>query len=128
MKILAKIWHIALLTATLLVASNTAVAADKDPQAAWERIHQGAMVVDVRTPDEFAAGHLEGAINIPFEQISAEFAARGIAKDTQVVLYCRSGRRSGVANDALIADGYNNTYNGGAYETLASTENAAKSK
>ncbi|WP_372870692.1 rhodanese-like domain-containing protein [Shewanella sp.] len=118
---LAKVWHIALLTVTLLFAANPVFADDKDPKAAWELIKQGAMVVDVRTPEEFAEGHIEGAINIPFEQINSEFAALGISKDTKVVLYCRSGRRSGIANDALIAAGYNHTYNGGGYQALIST-------
>lgn len=129
MKILAKIWHIALLTSALLLAAlNPAQAADKDPATAWELIHQGAMVVDVRTAEEFAAGHLEGAINIPFEQIATEFAARGIDKNTQVVLYCRSGRRSGIATDALQAEGFSHSYNGGGYQMLQEHQKAGENK
>ena len=41
-----------------------------------------------------------------------------MAKDKSVVVYCRSGRRSGIANEALISAGYTNTYNGGGYQSL----------
>ncbi|MCL2919501.1 rhodanese-like domain-containing protein [Shewanella litorisediminis] len=115
---LAKIWQLALIGLTLILTSNLAIAQDKDPATAWQLIEQGAMLVDVRTPEEYAAGHLEGAINIPYEVIATEFAKRAIDKDTSVVLYCRSGRRSGVANDALNAAGFTRVYNGGGYESL----------
>lgn len=107
-----------LLLSALLMLAPLAQAADQDPQVAWSKIKAGAMVLDVRTADEFASGHLDKAVNIPHEQVAAEFAKRGIAKETPVVLYCKSGRRSAIANDALTAAGYTQLYNGGAYETL----------
>lgn len=107
-----------LLLSVLLLLAPLAQAADQDPQVAWSKIKAGAMVLDVRTADEFASGHLDKAVNIPHEQVAAEFAKRGIAKDAPVVLYCKSGRRSAIANDALTAAGYTQLYNGGAYETL----------
>nr|WP_235363882.1 MULTISPECIES: rhodanese-like domain-containing protein [Shewanella] len=91
---------------------------EKNPKIAWEHIEHGAMIVDVRTPEEFAEGHLANAINIPFEQIAEEFTKRNIDKDQSVVLYCRSGRRSGIAQESLIKLGYSNTYNGGGYQSL----------
>lgn len=118
-----KLLGVALLSLlSLSMVPHEANAADQQPQVAWEKIASGAMVLDVRTPEEFAAGHLVNAVNIPFEQVAAEFAKRGIAKDTPVVLYCRSGRRSGIATDALVAAGYTKTYNGGGYQTLAETQ------
>ncbi|MFT5788463.1 MAG: phage shock protein E [Shewanella sp.] len=105
-------------SALLLMFSNLALAADQNVQQAWQKIDAGALVVDVRTAEEFAQGHLPNAINIPFEQITTVFADKKIAKDQAVVLYCRSGRRSGIANDALISAGYSNTYNGGGYQML----------
>lgn len=107
-----------LLLSVLLLLAPLAQAADQDPQVAWNKIKAGAMVLDVRSADEFASGHLDKAVNIPHEQVAAEFAKRGIAKDAPVVLYCKSGRRSAIANDALTAAGYSQLYNGGAYETL----------
>lgn len=103
-----------------LTVSQLSWAADKDAQVAWDMIDAGALVVDVRTAEEFEAGHLPNAINIPFETIASAFKERKIAKDKSVVLYCRSGRRSGIAFDTLVSEGYSNSYNGGGYEILKS--------
>lgn len=65
----------------LLLMPMMASAADQDPVIALDKIAAGAMVLDVRTPEEFAEGHLANAVNIPFEQVAEEFAKRGIAKD-----------------------------------------------
>ena len=69
----------------------------------------GAKVVDVRTPEEFAGGHVPGAINIPYDQLPARAAEIG-PPSTTVVLYCRSGRRSGIASEALQKAGYTKLY------------------
>jgi len=61
-------------------------------------------LLDVRTPGEFAQGHVPGAVNIPYEQIAARLAE--VPQDKDVVLYCRSGRRSALAADVLAARGY----------------------
>lgn len=107
-----------LLLSVLLLLAPLAQAADQDGQLAWSKIQAGAMLLDVRSADEFASGHLDKALNIPHEQVVAEFARRGIAKDTPVVLYCKSGRRAGLAYDILTAAGYTRIYNAGGYETL----------
>jgi phage shock protein E len=69
----------------------------------------GARVVDVRTPGEFASGHVPGAINIPYDELPRRAAEIG-PPSTKVVLYCRTGRRSGVAADALQKAGFSNLY------------------
>jgi len=69
----------------------------------------GAKVVDVRTPEEFASGHVPGAINIPYDQITRRASEIG-PPSTQVLLYCRTGRRSGIAADALDRAGYKKVY------------------
>ena len=69
----------------------------------------GAKVVDVRTPEEFASGHVPGAINIPYDQIARRASEIG-PPSTQVLLYCRTGRRSGIAADALDRAGYKKVY------------------
>lgn len=104
----------------LMMFSTLATAADQDPKVAWQKIEAGALVVDVRTPGEFAQGHLPNAINIPYEQINTEFANKQIAKDRSVVVYCRSGNRSGIANKMLVSEGYTHVYNGGGYQMLMS--------
>jgi len=69
----------------------------------------GAKVVDVRTPEEFTSGHVPGAINIPYDEIARRASEIG-PPSTTVVLYCRSGRRSGIAVEALQKAGYEKLY------------------
>jgi rhodanese-related sulfurtransferase len=67
--------------------------------------HAGHLyVLDVRSPEEFREGHVPGAVNVPYDQIAARIAE--VPKDKDVVLYCRSGRRAGIAADVLAANGY----------------------
>jgi rhodanese-related sulfurtransferase len=61
-------------------------------------------VLDVRTPQEYAEGHVPGAVNVPHDQLASRLAE--VPKDKDVVLYCRSGRRAGIAADVLAANGY----------------------
>lgn len=73
----------------------------------------GTVIVDVREAGEYALGHVEGALNIPLSGLMNN--SRGleeIPKDSQVVLYCNSGNRSGVAKSMLEAMGYTNVVNG----------------
>lgn len=95
-------------------------AAEQEPSVAWEKIDRGVTLIDVRTAEEFAAGHIDGAINIPFENIVSELSKRSITKDTEIVLYCRSGNRSGMAQESLVKQGYSNTYNAGGFDSLIS--------
>jgi phage shock protein E len=74
------------------------------------------VVIDVRTEQEFQAGHVAGALLIPHEQIKQKIAGMQIAKDDHVVLYCRSGRRSGIALDTLKSMGFSNVENYGSLE------------
>lgn len=62
------------------------------------------LLLDVRTPEEFAAGHIAGAVNIPYDQVASRLEE--IPKDKEVVLYCKSGRRSGMAAETLAVNGY----------------------
>lgn len=76
---------------------------------------QGALLVDVRTPQEFAAGHMNGAINVPVQTIND---LTQIATDTNqpIVLYCRSGARASSALRTLQAAGYTQMHNLGAMQ------------
>ena len=77
------------------------------PQALLARQAKGdpsLFVLDVRTAEEFAAGHVPGAINVPYDQVASHLAE--IPKDKDVVLYCKSGRRAGLAAEVLRASGY----------------------
>jgi len=91
-------------------ASKTAAAAAVRPMSQEALLQHLAQhpehlfLLDVRTPQEFAEGHIAGAVNVPYDQIAARLAE--VPKDKDVVLYCRSGRRAGIAADVLAANGY----------------------
>lgn len=72
------------------------------------------VLIDVRTAEEFASGRIPGAKLLPYDEIDAQRAAQAIpTKETPVVLYCRSGRRSAIAADALRKLGYTLVYDMG---------------
>ena len=64
------------------------------------------LIVDVRSPKEFAEGHVPGALNIPHDELGDRLAELGEARDRPVVLYCQSGRRAGMASTTLIGAGF----------------------
>jgi len=63
-------------------------------------------ILDVRTVEEYADGHVPGAVNIPHTEIADRLAEIAALGDNEIVLYCRSGRRAGVAAEVLRAAGY----------------------
>uniref|UniRef100_UPI004056B826 rhodanese-like domain-containing protein n=1 Tax=Alistipes sp. TaxID=1872444 RepID=UPI004056B826 len=66
-------------------------------------------LIDTRTPQEFAAGHIPGAINIDINNSNFDTEAKRLVKrDLPIALYCRSGRRSKIAAERLLSIGYNN--------------------
>ena len=69
---------------------------------------EGFIILDVRTPEEFAAGHIEGAILIPDYEIGEKAERVLTDKDQLILVYCRSGRRSKNAASELAALGYTN--------------------
>lgn len=64
------------------------------------------LVLDVRRPDEFAAGHVPGAVNIPHDQIADRLAELEASKDRPIVAYCGSGRRAAIALAVLHEAGF----------------------
>ena len=68
----------------------------------------GYIILDVRTPEEFAEKHIPGAINIPNETIGTDEIPELPDKDQLILVYCRSGNRSKQASEKLVALGYTN--------------------
>ena len=66
------------------------------------------IILDVRRPDEYAAGHIPGAINVPNEKRGAAEIAELPQKSQLILVYCRSGRRSKEASEKLVKLGYTN--------------------
>ena len=65
-----------------------------------------AIVIDVRATDEFAAGHLDGAVNYNVEDGTLEQALLSLDQNANYVVYCRSGRRSAIAVDLMKENGF----------------------
>ncbi len=74
--------------------------------------------IDVRTPQEFAQGHLEQAISIPYHQIAKKIATVAPNKRREIHLYCHSGRRAQIALETLKKLGYINVQNRGGLAKL----------
>ena len=68
----------------------------------------GYIILDVRRPDEFAAGHIPGAINVANESIGTDDVPELPDKNQLIMVYCRSGRRSKEAAEKLVKLGYTN--------------------
>jgi phage shock protein E len=93
-----------------------------DPQAFLTTAGQtGTVVVDVRTPSEYAAGHIQGAINIDVEAQTFDAEIAKLDKNATYAVYCHSGRRSGLATHAMGKAGFTHVYNlSGGISDLAS--------
>ncbi len=87
------------------------------PQQAKARMAEaGVIVLDVRMQQEYDAGHIANAVLLPLPLIEAGDAAVAKAlpdKDAEILVYCRSGRRSAIAANALINMGYTNVFDFG---------------
>lgn len=89
-------------------------------------IQSGAQLIDVRTPEEFQAGYIEGAVNAPLTGFQSG-QLPDTTKDTKLYLYCRSGSRAGQAKSLLEQAGYTNITNlGGMDDVVAIGGNQIK--
>ncbi len=87
-------------------------------------LREGALVVDVRTPQEYAEGHLPGAVNVPLGEIAEDIRRHAPDPKRVLLLHCVSGGRSGLAARRLRGLGYTQAHNLGSYsraEQLVST-------
>lgn len=89
-----------------------------DKQTIIDALAQGAIVIDVRSPDEFAASHYPGAQNVPLHLLSITPDAVGAKPDQAIVLYCASGMRSASACRILKAAGFSQVMNAGSLSDL----------
>ncbi|MBC8403115.1 MAG: rhodanese-like domain-containing protein [Candidatus Marinimicrobia bacterium] len=82
---------------------------------------ESRLIIDVRTDKEFDSGHLQGAINTSYQVIGENIADLTCCKNQEIILYCRSGRRSEIAKTTLLELGYTNVTNAGGYEEIKAT-------
>lgn len=79
-------------------------------------VKEGAFLADVRTPQEFAEGNVKGSTNIPLDQIVANLDK--FEGKEKIVVFCRSGNRSGQAKSILEQNGFVNVTNGGTWQQV----------
>lgn len=79
-------------------------------------IANGAIVLDVRTKQEYAAGHLKNSRNIPLDMLNARM--KELPKDKIIITCCASGMRSGTAKSILLSNGFKEVYNGGSWTSI----------
>lgn len=79
-------------------------------------IKEGAFLVDVRTPSEFTEGHVKGSTNIPLDQVANQLDK--FKEKEQIIVFCRSGNRSGQAKMILEQNGFKNVINGGTWQDV----------
>ena len=92
-------------------AQETAAVQAISPAAYQEQFAEANakhLLIDVRTPEEFAGGHIEGAVNIPVEALASRLSE--VPTDQPIVVYCRSGNRSATASQILADAGYPEIY------------------
>jgi rhodanese-related sulfurtransferase len=77
-------------------------------------VAEGAILIDVRTPGEFARGSVRGAKNVPYEALLQKLEAFG-AKGQTIILFCESGRRAELAKTILVQQGWTDVYNMGSH-------------
>jgi len=110
-------WWIVLIMLVTVVVISMRLRAGETNIVTMEKIQQGALVIDVRTPAEFASGHYKGAINIPVADLQARLAEIG-DKQKPLVVYCASGIRSAKAAGILVAAGFTDVTNAGTQGNL----------
>ncbi|MBX7182957.1 MAG: rhodanese-like domain-containing protein [Bacteroidia bacterium] len=83
-----------------------------------ELMQQGAIILDVRTKNEFQSGHIRGSVNIPVQVLGNNLSK--LKKDKPIITCCASGMRSASAKSILTSNGFKEVYNGGSWASLQS--------
>jgi phage shock protein E len=95
-------------TSGVAVAATSGLIRPLQYQSQFVESGEPHLLVDVRTPQEFNSGYIEGAVNIPLQSLAQRM--NEIPQDQPVVLYCRSGNRSATAAQLLARAGYDQVY------------------
>ena len=114
-KLFTAVLSAAAIAVPFFASANTA---PQTEQSAVQPEKAKGVWIDVRSAEEFNAGHLQDAVNIPHDKILARIQAVSPDKNAPVNLYCRSGRRAEAALNELKNAGYTNVTNHGGYEDL----------
>jgi len=102
---LKKIVCVLILVLTAGLFSACSKVSDEDLAKAHEAVAKGAVIVDVRTPQEYKQKHIKGAINLPIEEIMQGHLKK-LPKNKEIVVYCRTGSRSSASAKVLREKGW----------------------
>lgn len=116
----------ATLSGLLVIVVSTPAFAANDLATIQSNI-SSPIIIDVRSPQEFATGSIEGAVNLPLKGLPDSLLSEGIELDEEVVVYCRSGRRSAQAKTVLKAAGFELVFDGGPMSQLEGVLNDSDS-
>ncbi len=94
----------------------SSVVASSSAESIKEIIVGGAFLVDVRTEAEFAGGNVEGSVNIPLDKLNKSLDQ--FKSHKSIVVFCRSGNRSGQARSILMQNGFTHVINGGSIQDI----------
>ncbi len=110
---MAKRWHswVFVLFALFLTGCDQEVAGISPERASQLFAQQKTVIVDVRENDEWQEQHIEGAIHIPLGEVESRLTELAEYKDQDIVMQCRSGRRSAVAGQILMLAGFSKVHN-----------------
>jgi len=112
MKKLISIASMVAVSLLLAGCSSSSTDTNLDAQAFSQKTSEsGVITLDVRTPGEYMVGHIQGAINIDVEGLQFETEIAKLDKSATYAIYCQSGRRSGIAVEAMSKDGFKNLFN-----------------
>jgi rhodanese-related sulfurtransferase len=98
------------LVAVALLSCSADPASLITPEELSQRLASGdpPFILDVRTPEEFASGHVPGAVNIPHTELAARLGEIGLPRSSEIVVHCERGGRAGVAEAVLTEAGFEN--------------------
>ncbi|MGZ5403702.1 MAG: rhodanese-like domain-containing protein [Nocardioides sp.] len=96
-------------------SSSSAVAS---PDVVRDRLVAGAIVLDVRTPEEYDAGHVTGAVSADLEGGAFDGVVADLPRDATYVVYCATGRRAAIAVDRMVAAGFSDVVNAGGLDDM----------
>ena len=88
-----------------------------------DTLPENAILIDVRSPDEFNSGHIEGAVSCPLDLLTSAIGKFVPEMHVPVIVYCRSGARSASAKIRMLKMGYTNVINGGGVHALSQRMN-----
>ena len=101
-----------------LLGGDAPTSAVSSADVVRDRLADGATVIDVRTPEEYADGHVIGALLADLEGGEFDGVVADLPRDAPYVVYCASGRRAAIAVDRMVDGGFTDVVNGGGFDDM----------